>query len=37
MKKADEMFEKLGYEKTKNDEYHVIYEKGASIRNRIIF
>lgn len=37
MKTADEMFEKLGYEKTKNDEYHVIYEKGASIRNRIIF
>lgn len=34
---ADEMFEKLGYEKTKNDEYNVIYEKGASIRNRIIF
>ena len=37
MKTADEMFEKLGYEKTKNNEYHVIYEKGASIRNRIIF
>ena len=37
MKTADEMFEKLGYEKTKNDEYNVIYEKGASFRNRIIF
>ena len=37
MKTADEMFEELGYEKTKKDEYNVIYEKGTSIRNRIIF
>lgn len=36
-KTADEIFEKLGYEKINDDEYGVIYEKGTSTRNRIIF
>ena len=36
-KTADKMFLKLGYEKINDDEYGVIYEKGTSTRNRIIF
>lgn len=36
-KKADEMFEELGYEKINDYEYGIIYEKGTSIRNRIVF
>lgn len=36
-KTADEMFEELEYEKIRNDERYIVYEKGASIRNRIIF
>lgn len=37
LKMADEMFEELEYEKIKDDEHNAVYEKGASIRNRIIF
>lgn len=33
---ADEMFEELGYKKIKNKHY-IIFEKGVSTRNRIIF
>ena len=34
--KADEMFKKLGYEKVENEQ-NIIFEKGVSTRNRIIF
>lgn len=37
MKTADEMFEELEYEKIKDDERYIIYEKGDLIRIRIIF
>ena len=35
-KTADELFERLGYEKLENEQ-HIIFEKGVSTRNRIIF
>ena len=35
-KTADELFEELGYEKIENKQ-HIIFEKGVSTRNRIIF
>ncbi len=37
MKTADEMFEELEYEKIKDDERYIIYEKGVLIGIRIIF
>lgn len=35
-KTADELFEELGYKKIENKHY-IIFEKGVSTRNRIIF
>lgn len=37
MKTANEMFEELEYIKEKEDNNYIIFEKGSSQRNRIIF
>lgn len=37
MKTADEMFKELEYIKEKEDNNYIIFEKGSSQRNRIIF